>query len=213
MRRATIALAIVLVAAACSSDGGAADETTTTVVSGGATSSTEAPSASTSTTSTTGAPQGSGGGAECLVGTWNLDAEAFFEAITASMSAAELQGASFAHVGGVYQAVIEADGTFIDRRVDWNFAVTSPAGELEVIINHERTGSWRIDDGIIDVSLPGDVPAEQQVFIDGEEFEFPGGVLPFSPPAVDWIPAAYDCDGDTLNITAEGVTSMWTRTG
>lgn len=211
-----IGVALLLLISACAGGDTEADTTTTSGAGdGGAvdTTTTEAAAATTTTTetTTTAVDPGAGGGEDCLVGTWTLDASEFFDAIMSSMSPEELAGATFEHVGGEYQAVIGADGSFIDRRVDWNFAVSSPMGEIEIIINHERAGEWRVEDGIVYVTLPGDVPADQQVFIDGEPFEFPGGALPFSPPAVEWIPAAYDCSGDTLAITADGITTTWSR--
>ncbi|MCB1247270.1 MAG: hypothetical protein KDB69_08395 [Acidimicrobiia bacterium] len=216
MKRTTmtilVALAMALTACASAESDGATTTTTgdaattTTVVTGGGTTTT----GGTDTTTTT-MPAGGGGTDDCLVGTWVLDADAFFAAIMAGMSPEELAGATFEHVGGTYEAVIGADGSFVDRRRDWNFKVASPAGDIEVIINHERTGEWYVEDGVVYVTLPGDVPADQQVFIDGVPFEFPGGVMPFSPPAVEWVPAGFECAGDTLSITAEGVTTTWMR--
>ncbi len=213
MRLGTIGAVLVLVLAAC---GGSVSDTTTTTVVGGAddTTTTAAPDETTTTAvevTTTTAPNGSGGGDDCLIGTWSLDAGVFFQAIMDSMTAEELAGGSFEHVSGEYQAVVGADGSFIDRRIDWHFKVSSEMGEIEIIVNHERTGEWRTEDGLMLVTLPGDVPADQEILIDGEPFEFPGGALPFSPPAVDWIPAAYDCSGDTLAITADGITTFWSR--
>jgi hypothetical protein len=216
-RFALILVAVFAVVVAACSGGG--DNTTTTVLDdGGATTTVDVGSDGTTTTvtiagaTTTLAAAGNGDNDDsCLEGTWTLEGQPFFDAIMAEMSAEEAQGASFEYVDGDYQAVIGGDGSFIDRRVDWHFAVTSPAGAIEMIMNHERTGQWVADAGIISVTLPsGDAP-DTQILIDGEPFEFPGGAMPFSVPAMDWVPAAYSCDGDTLTITAEGITSTWNR--
>lgn len=215
MKRFTLIIALGLVLAAC---GGGAETTTTVADVGDTTTTTLADAGDTTTTAggtetTTTLSAASNGGADdsCLEGTWTLEGQPFFDAIMDQMSPEDLQGATFDYVGGDYQAVVGGDGSFIDRRVDWNFAVTSPAGDLEIIVNHERTGEWYAEDGVMYVTLPGGEPADQQIFIDGEPFEFPGGTPPFSTPAMEWTPADYDCDGDTLTITAEGVETVWKR--
>jgi hypothetical protein len=216
MRRfATIAM-LGLVLAACSSGNDATTTTsevigeTTTSIAGGSESTTTAGGGDDTTTSLAAAGNG-GTDDSCLEGTWNLDGQPFFDAIMDEMSADEAQGATFEYVDGEYQAVIGSDGSFTDRRVDWHFAVTSPAGALDIIINHERTGEWVENDGVISVTLPAGEAPDQQILIDGVPFEFPGGSVPFSVPAMDWVPAEYSCDGDTLTITAEGITSTWNR--
>jgi hypothetical protein len=218
MKRSALILVAVfaVVVAACSGGG---DETTTTVLDdGGATTTVDVGSDETTTTvtiagaTTTLAAAGNGDADDsCLEGTWVLDGQPFFDAIMAEMSAEEAQGATFEYVDGEYQAVIGGDGSFVDRRVDWHFAVTSPAGSLDMIMNHERTGEWVSNDGIISVTLPSGEAPDTQILIDGVPFEFPGGSVPFSVPAMDWVPAAYSCDGNTLTIMAEGITSTWNR--
>ncbi len=214
MKRFTLIVVLGLTLAAC---GGGADETTTTTADDGAATTTTTGGGVTTTagaaeeTTTSLAASGSGTDDSCLEGTWTLDGQSFFDEIMAGMTAEELQGGTFEYVGGAYQVVIGADGTFVDRRVDWHFKVTSPAGELDLIINHERTGEWFAEGGVINVTLPGDVPVEQEILIDGEPFEFPGGALPFSPPAVEWVPSEYMCDSDTLTVTFDEFTSVWIR--
>lgn len=216
MRKLILVAAVTLVLAAC---GGGTDETTTVPAGGGGTDDTTTTTAGATTTTvtiagttTSLAAVGSGDTDDsCLEGTWVLDGQPFFDAIMAEMSAEEAQGATFEHVDGEYQAVIGGDGSFVDRRIDWHFAVTSPAGSLDMIINHERTGQWVSDAGIISVTLPAGESPDTQILIDGVPFEFPGGSVPFEVPAMDWVPAAYSCDGDTLTITAEGITSTWNR--
>lgn len=214
MKRFTLIVALGLTLAAC---GGGADETTTTTADDGTATTTTATGGDVTTTTgaaeettTSLAASGNGGtGDSCLVGTWTLDGQPFFDAIMAQMSPDDLQGGTFEYVDGDYQAVIGADGSFTDRRVDWHFAVSSPAGDLDMIINHERTGEWVEDAGVISVTLPAGEAPDSQILIDGVPFEFPGGAVPFTVPAMDWVPADYTCDGDTLTITAEGLTSTW----
>lgn len=223
MRRILITIAAVaLVSAACSSSG--TDTTTTTAVGGNAsTGTTAAGSAETTTTTssaasdatTTTASAGSGGGGleDCIVGTWELDAQAFFDLITESLDDSEAPG-EFLHLGGVNQITAAADGSFTDERIDWRFGVMSEFGALEMTVNHTQTGTWSVDADVVSTVITdnGGGP-EYTMAVDGVPFTFPGGGAPIDPPDTSFDAAAVDCGPTTLSVTVEEVTSTWTRTG
>ncbi len=216
MRKLTMILALGLVTAACS--GGASDTgaDTTATTSGDATTTTSTTTSTTvradTTTSSSSAPGGGTDNESCLVGTWVLDGDLFLEAIVEAMEEEEdLEGATFSHVDGEYVAIIQGDGTFIDRRTDWTIGVTSDFGDMAFVINDEQTGTWSADNGTITVSVSSDTPSEPEIYLDGVKFEFPLGVVPMSPPDVEWVSAAYVCDGNTLTMTSEGFDSVWNR--
>lgn len=218
MKRLALVLVAMLVLAACGGSGDAGETTTTTsaIDAGGSTSTTGALTPDDTTTSSTSAPTagGSGGGADCLVGTWEMDSDRFFEAIMASMTPEELAGGTFRHVGGTYRAIIGADGSFTDQRNAWSFDVESPEGVMNMQVTHERTGTYEVGDGTVKVSLPGDVPADVVMSINGEVLVLPPGVPQQSPPAFEYDTAPFECSGDSLTIASEeGVTAYWTRVG
>lgn len=213
MRRLTMLLAVGLVAAACSSadtaatttlaDEGRSATTTTTTAGGGST--------STTTTSTTAVEVGGGTLAECMVGTWVLDAEAFFEVITESLAGSDAPG-EFVHLGGVNQVVASADGTFVDQRIDWKFGVITDFGNLEMTVNHTQTGTWSAAGDVISTMITDAGTPEFEMAIDGLPFEVPGGALPVDPPETVFDAATGTCTATTLTVTADATTSTWSRT-
>ena len=215
MQRFAVIVVLAVVAVSCSSgdsDGGA---TTTTTVAGasGSTSSTSPPSDSTSTTGVpdTTPPAGGGGIDDCIVGSWDLDSQPFFDTISESLGGAEAAG-EFRHVGGVYRITASADGTFVDQRIDWTFAVVTDEGGLELSINHTQTGTYTVEDGIITTSIPaGGGAPEVTMSIDGVPSNIPGGAIPIDPPDASFDSAVATCDDDTLVISYDGFTSTWNR--
>lgn len=213
MKKLAVVVVLAIVAVSCSSSGSDdGSSTTTTVAVSGA--STAPPSDSGSTTTTavpTPPPAGEGGLDECIVGSWDLESQPFFDQIAASLAGSDAPG-DFEHVGGVYRITASPDGTFLDERIDWTFAVRTDDGDMELTINHTQTGTYTVEDGMMTTSIPsgGDAP-EVAISIDGVPFNIPGGTIRFDPPAVSLDSAVATCDGDTLTISYEGFTSTWSR--
>ncbi len=211
MKKIALVLALALIMAACSS--GTSSDTTIAAVGGGSATTTAASGGTTATTATpattTSAAQQTSSLESCVVGTWVLDPVAFFEEVLALQPTDGLDG-EFVFVSGEYILVIGSDGSFESRRDDWSFAVMSDAGDLQVTVNDSDSGTWSLDGDVLSTAVtPGD-PPEIEILIDGQPFEFPGGV-PFEPPEAEFTGATVACDGDMLSATAEGYTSVWMR--
>lgn len=214
-KRTTIVwLVLAMVIAACSS---ATDASTTTTASGSVSAATTTAGSADETTTTasaasatTTAAPATGSLASCVVGRWILDPVAFFENVFASQDQEGLDG-EFVFVSGEYELIIADDGSFEALRDDWSFAITSDLGSMEVVVNDSDVGSWTLDGDVLSTKIvPGD-PPEIEILIDGVPFEFPAGVAPLEPPEAEFTGATVACDGDLLSATAEGFTSVWTR--
>lgn len=211
MKRLMMLVAVGLLAVACSNPDTA--ETTTTGVDGATTTTAVGGSSPTSSTTTSAPSEPSRGGSlqECMVGTWELDAAAFFEMITESTAGSDAPG-EFVHLGGVNQIVASADGTFVDQRIDWTFGVTTEFGNLEMTINQTRTGTWSASDDVITTLITDPGTREFTMSVDGVPFEVPGGVLPVDPPDSSIDAGVATCTDSVLTVTVDGYASMWTRT-
>jgi hypothetical protein len=213
LKRLTTLVAVGLIAASCSSP--TTDATTTTTDDVGSTATTNpagGSAASSSTSSVSVEPSGGESLEACMVGTWELDAAAFFEVITASLAGSEGPG-EFVHLGGVNQVVASEDGTFVDQRVDWRFGVVTDFGNLEMNVNHTQTGTWSASGDVISTTITDAGTPEFTMAIDGLPFEVPGGALPVEPPEAVFDEATGTCTATTLTVEAAGITSTWTRSG
>lgn len=225
MRRLTVLLAaICLIAAACSSDSDSADATTTTAASGGSgdtTTTDAATSAETTTTepattttaaaaTTTTTVAAAASLDECVIGTWVMDSEAFFDVVRASGDLGDAPG-EIAFLGGEYVLIIGGDGSFEVERNDWSFGVTSDDGEIQLIINAVDVGTWSIDGDVLSTTVTADADPDIAILIDGEPVSLPIGAVPIEPPKAEFVGAVVTCDGDILTATFEGNTSSWTR--
>lgn len=212
-KRLITLVAVGLVVASCTSP--ETDATTTTIDGGGdvtTTTLTGGTASSSSTSSIPAAPSGGGSLEECMVGTWELDAEAFFDVVTASLAGSDAPG-EFVHLGGVNQVVASADGTFVDERIDWMFGVVTDFGNLVMTVNHTQTGTWSASGDVISTMITDAGTPEFTMSIDDLPFEVPGGALPIEPPETVFDAATGTCTDTTLTVTADGTTSMWTRIG
>jgi len=212
MKRLIIIAVLGVVAAACSPSDSAETTTTTTTLGTGGTVTTVAAGAS-ATTSTTVADVsvGSGNLDECMVGTWELDADAFFQVISDSLAGSDAPG-EFVHLGGVNQITASADGTFVDERIDWRFGVVTGFGNLEMTVNHTQTGTWSAAGDVVSTTITDTGTPDFTMAIDGLPFEIPGGALPVEPPETSIDAAVAACSETTLLVTADDITSTWTRT-
>ncbi len=223
-RLSILAAALALVVAACSGDsadttttsaGGSASETTTTAGSTDTSSTSTTAGAAETTTTTEGGGGSTAGLAECVVGTWQLDSDVFFEAIEEAAAQEGVDG--FEAVSGEYLLTVSADGTFKVEQIDWGFKVTSELGDLELVVNSASTGTWTIDGDVLSTTVDAGGDREIAILVDGEPFEFPGGISPIEPPEAEFTGAVVSCDGDTLFATNPedeiAFTSEWARVG
>jgi hypothetical protein len=205
-----LTLAVTMVASAC---GGEAEDTTTTTA--GSATTTEAPTTTAAETTTTEAVtttvESSGeGGPACLEGTWILDNDAFVEALVAAFAESGMEAESLEPNDGVYTIELDADGTFTGTREDWGFSVVMPDGTFNITINGTEMGTWSADDDTMTVTQTGsDVSVSATVEADGQQFELPEAPVPI--PEAMQTDSSYVCDGDTLRITTEDVTTVMTR--
>lgn len=224
--RLSIFFVLCLVVAACGGDGedtttttaASADETTTTAGTDETTttagdSSTTAGDTSTTTgaeTSTTAG--GSAGGDNCLVGSWVLDDQAFFDQVFAE----EDEEAAFGEVtsvSGEFTTTFNANGSVEAVRDDWGFSVVTDEGTFNIVINGTQTGTWETEGSTLLLTLDeGDTfEVEASVIVDGEEIELPSDAMEVPAEALS-SSSEFSCSGDDLTVTSEGITSEFDRT-
>jgi hypothetical protein len=208
-------LVVVLGAAACSSDGDAEDaapDPTTTEPSSQETTTTVAAATTTTTSaaSTTTEPEAVGDLASCVVGSWELDSDAFFDDLLATLPS-DGQLGEFSVVGGAYRITAGADGTWVNERDGWTFLVTSEVGDLQLTIDDRQMGTWSIDGDVLSTTLEPGEPPEVSVLVDGAPVDFPAGTLPIEAPEAEFTGAAITCSGDTMTASFGGFTSVWLR--
>ncbi|MCZ7532122.1 MAG: hypothetical protein M5U23_01720 [Acidimicrobiia bacterium] len=212
MNKIGIGVVVLLVVAACSSTSA---ETTTTADGGAATTTTAAgvtttSSATPETTTTTAAPA-TGGLADCVIGSWELDAANFMDQISESLADSE-EPSELVYLGGVYRITADADGTFTDERIDFSFGVETDFGNMELTINHKQVGTYTIDGDTMSTVIPGGQGApDVQISIDGVPFDPPGGIMPIEAPEASFEAVTPDCGDNTMSVTSEGVTTIWNR--
>ena len=220
-RLAIMLLVLAALVAACSSDSSDDAAPTTTVAaieeqaSAPTTSdATTTTAAATTTEATTTTAAASGDITSCVVGTWELDSQAFFDAIVDTLSADEQPG-EFMFEDGAYLLVVEEDGTFQSIRDDWTFSVDAEGEVIQLRMNDVQTGTYSFDGSVLTTRLEGGSPAEIEILIDGVPFELPGGQTPFEPPAAEFEGAVVSCDGDVMTSSSDldPFSSTWRRVG
>ena len=215
MRRIAVAIAVLLAATACSASG---DDTTTTTVPAGAASGTTTTTvavttttvAGPETTTTTTVAAGSDL-ASCVVGTWELDSDAFLAAVTEAAADEAGDVGEFTFGGGSYRLTVGGDGTFIDERVDWTLLVVSDFGDLSVTINDRNEGTYTLEGDVLSTTIDMGEAPEVTFLVDGVPVEFPAGTSPVQPPAAEFTGATVTCAGDAMSAFFDGFTSEWLR--
>lgn len=205
-----VVLAVALLAAACSGgDSESVDESTTAP----AVAATTAPATTSTEAATTTTAVTTQGGAECVVGTWELDSQRFFDSLFETFSGElGMEDAAFEHLSGSYRVAMASDGTFSGIRDEWTFRFTIPEGGFQTIIDGTDTGSYTIDE---DQLTMGDISSDTTVTflaeVDGEAFEIPSG----PDVGTDALggTGTFTCGGDVLTVTNEGIMSAFTRVG
>ncbi len=198
-----------LILAAC---GGDSVGETTTLQSNGLTTTTAGSNATTTaaeTTTTTLAA--ASGGDDCLVGTWVLDDQAFFEILSEEFSGEEGFG-ELTVADGDFTAVFNADGTIDSERDDWGFSVVTDDGTFKIRINGNQSGTWAAEGSTLMLVLDGGSGFETttSIEVDGQEV-----VLPTSPISVpsEFLTTSgeFTCSGNTLTVVSDGFTSTFNR--
>ena len=218
--RAAAVAAISLILAAC---GGSTDATTTTAAVGAATETTAAAEPTTTTTAattTTEAPTTTTtevvlAGSDCLVGTWELDSAAFIEQIFSSgeeTGLEELGEVEVSHGGGSFTVTMNADGTYVGVRDNWQIRLTADEGTFVNTLDGEEAGTWSVDGDQLTVNSESSAfEASFAAEVDGElqELPFGGTRTVASRELVGTGP--FTCDDVSFEATFEGSTSTFAR--
>lgn len=198
---------IVLLLAAC---GGGEAETTTTAASEAATTTAEATTTTTTeaTTTTTEAPttttttEPEMSAEECLVGTWDLDSEAFVDSLMSTMGT-DLPG-EITSGGGSYVVEMGADGSFEVTRDEWRYLIESPQGTLVAQIDGTESGTYEADgDTLTATTTGGDATISMGLLVDGELQDLPFPMeMDLATDAIAGT-AQYECTDETLTVSSE----------
>lgn len=164
-------------------------------------------------TTTTEAEPDVAAGAECLIGTWTVDNDAWGESFQSMIPAdtpMQLEG-----IGGTVRVEFGADGTVANTYEDWtiNAAVTQPAGTMTITRAGVDTGTYTAgDDGSFSMTggeSGSTVSAEMNV----------GGQV-MSMPSTDGLQTnvmggagTYECEGDRMSIDTVDATIWLDRVG
>lgn len=221
-RRLATAAASVLIVAAC---GGSSDSTTTTepAAAAGATETTVAQTTTTTapptttvppTTTTTGAVLAA---SDCLVGSWELDSAAFIEQIF-SVAAQEETGfeelgeVEVSHGGGTFIVAMNADGTYVGDRDNWQIRISADEGTFINTLDGQETGTWSAQgDQLTVTSESSTIEISFAAEIDGELQELPFGAPQTVASQELGGTGPFTCSDDTLEVTFGGGASTFAR--
>ncbi len=227
MRR-LLALTIVfgLLAVACSPSDSADGSTTTspaeTTTSAADEVTTSAPTAETTTSaaptttvapaSTTTSGSTAGGGDDCLVGTWELDSDSFVENFTSIFADAGMPDADISALDGTFIVDMNADGTYDAVRDAWGFSVAMAEGTVTIEINGTESGTWSTDADVLSIQGDtSDLAVDSTIEVDGQVVPLPEGQFPVDTPSGIATDSTYDCSGDVLTLTNDGIESVMNR--
>ncbi|MEX1038217.1 MAG: hypothetical protein WDZ96_05100 [Acidimicrobiia bacterium] len=213
--RLSLLLAVCLIGVAC---GGEGADTTTTVdgdestSSGGETTTTAAETTTTAAEATTTTAAAASGGDDCLVGSWVLDDQAFFDQVFAEMDEETTGFGEVTSVSGSFVTTLNANGSMEAVRDDWGFSVATDDGTFNIVINGTQTGTWETDGSTLLLTLDegGAMDVEASVVVDGEEVVLPSAPMEVPSEALA-SSSEFSCSGDELSVTSEGVTSEFDR--
>jgi hypothetical protein len=213
-------MAIAVTIAACGGD----DAATTTTGVGNAAGVTQAAEAETTTTTeapttttTTEAPTTTQAavGADCLVGTWELDSEAFIEQIFAAADETgfeDLGEVTVSHGGGSFVVTMNADGSYVGDRDNWQIRLSAAEGTFVTTLNGEEAGTWSTEgDELTVTSESSSLQVSFAAEVDGVLQELPfGGPETVASRELGGT-GPFTCDDDTLQVMFEGGTSTFAR--
>lgn len=216
MRKLSILLVISgLVIGGCN---GASGDTTTTSTSdvststaGETTTTVAGPTTTTQVVTTTQLPA-SGGGSDCLVGTWILDSEAFVENFDSIFADAGMPDAEVSALDGSFTVDLGADGSLEAERDEWGFRITMPEGVFIIEVDGTERGTWSADDSTLTVTTDvSNIDVSASIEVDGEVIAMPEGQMPIEPPQGIATGSDYTCSGDVMTLANAGVESVLNR--
>lgn len=208
--RRTLLVLVAVALVGCNSAG--SDATTTSTPRGVTTTTssqgTAAVSSQPSTTSTS-----AGGGEDCLIGSWVLDNEAFIVEMSELFAASGMGEARIGPLEGTVTVDFADDGTMRATRDGWGWEVLVQGSTFHVEVNGTETGTWSVEDSTLMLTTdPSDLIAESQFLVDGEELPMPPGMEDAFPvPQAFTSESGFTCDGDTLTISSDEITSVLKR--
>jgi hypothetical protein len=194
--RLSLLFAVCLVVAACNGDGSG----TTTL------------DAEETTASSAGETAGATGGDNCLVGSWVLDDQAFFDQVFAETDEETTGFGDVTSVSGSFITTLSADGSVEAVRDDWGFSVETEDGTFNIVINGTQTGTWETEGSTLALSLDegSGFDVQASIVVDGEETVLPSAPEDFPSEALS-SSSEFSCSGDDLSVTSEGITSEFDR--
>ncbi len=210
-----ITFVLGLLVTAC---GGDTADTTTTTVSGESTTTvaeTTTTGADTTTTigeTTTTLGSTGGGGEDCVVGEWVLDDQAFFDAVFAEFAEEEEFEEFSINEDGEFRVTLNSNGSVSAARNDWGFSISTTEGTFNIVVNGEQTGTWEVNGSMLALNLDGGsgFDVKTTVEVDGQLIDLP--TSPVDVPTESLSSSSdFECDGNTLSVTAEGITSNFNR--
>ena len=202
-------LALLLVLAAC---GGEAESTTTTATEIEATTTaptttTTAPTTTVAETTTTVAVSG---GADCVVGTWEFDSQAFVDGLLEQFGDDAPGEVSFG--GGSYLIELGEDGTMSAVRDNWQFRFETAEGAIVNTIDGTDSGTYTVEGDMMTVTTTeSNASVTVQAEVDGELVDLPFGGAQTIDQDTFTGTGQYECNDDTLSVTFEGVTTVLER--
>lgn len=166
------------------------------------------------TTTTTEAEPDVGTGAECLIGTWQLDNDAWAAAFQQMVPPDAPMGDTA--VSGRVQIEFRADGTSTSIYEDWTIhsEVTQPApGEMTITRDGDDHGTYTAgDDGSISYTgTETNSTVDVTSVIGGQTMAMPG--IEGDQTDVIGEAGSYTCEVDRLSIEVDGVTVWFDRVG
>lgn len=220
-RDMVVAATIAMVLTACGGDDAASTTTsiagvsadTTATTAAEATTTTAAPTTTTAAPTTTAAAAAAS--ADCVVGTWELDSEAFIAQVFASEEETgfeELGEVEISHGGGAFLVTMNADGTYTGDRDNWQIRLSTDEGTFVNTLDGEETGTWSVDGDLLTVtSVSSTIDVSFAAEIDGQLQELPFGSTQTMPSRELGGSGRFTCDGDSLEVELGGTTSTFTR--
>jgi hypothetical protein len=214
--RLSLLFAVCLVVAACNGDGSGIttlDAEETTASSAGETSTTGADiTTTTNDTAESTTTAGATGGDNCLVGSWVLDDQAFFDQVFAETDEETTGFGDVTSVSGSFITTLGADGSVEAVRDDWGFSVETEDGTFNIVINGTQTGAWETEGSTLALSLDegSGFDVQASIVVDGEETVLPSAPEDFPSEALS-SSSEFSCSGDDLSVTSEGITSEFDR--
>lgn len=155
---------------------------------------------------------GSGGIADCLQGSWDLDEQALARDLGESMASSGANVVSSEASGGVH---LNFDGDQAHYISDVTYTITIDMGDGLVMTNSqlqtgESTGRWAVDgDQVVFSEFEAGITIVNDVSINGET----SSTTTDLPSSEDGVPMSVTCDGDLLSTKpdASPFTSVWSR--